>query len=128
MLDANKLICYAGLPHLLCGLVTAGLPEGCVAPYIDGKWLSRPAGLPHDAPWEVLLNGAPAMHPGDLHKMRVEYPTALREMIFGTDGGGADRRGDQGARGGASLERNDRTGVRGNGTALGHEGGHFREA
>jgi hypothetical protein len=41
--------------------LAAGLPEGCIAAYIDGKELSRPAGLPHDAPWEVLLTGAPGM-------------------------------------------------------------------
>lgn len=62
-----------------------GLPEGCIAAYIDGKQLSRPAELSQDARWEVLLNGAPGMHPGDLRKAQVEYPEPLRAMVAHAD-------------------------------------------
>mgnify|MGYP006153350887 CR=1 FL=1 len=92
-------VCHGALDKLRAGKVemphshfvviapdyTRSLPEDAVALYVGGQELPRNI-------QEVLVHGPPGMHPGDLHKMRVEYPTALREMIFGTDGGGADRR------------------------------------
>ena len=41
--------------------------------------------LQEGEPFEVLVYGSPGMHPGDLHKVSVCYPEALRDMMSGTD-------------------------------------------
>ena len=73
--------------HALPGLpdFTGSLAPGEVCVVVHGHALPRPMGLREGEPFEVLIYGSPGMHPGDLHKVSVCYPEALREMICGTD-------------------------------------------
>ena len=64
---------------------TGSLAPGEICVVVNGHELSRPMGLLDGQPFEVLVYGSPGMHPGDLHKVAVCYPDALREMISGCD-------------------------------------------
>ena len=61
------------------------LLENEIAVFVDGHEIPRPADLASDEPFYVLVYSSPGMHPGDLHKLKVVYPDALRERIKGVD-------------------------------------------
>ena len=64
---------------------TGSLAPGEICVVVNGHALPRPMGLREGEAFEVLVYGSPGMHPGDLHKVAVCYPEALREMISGSD-------------------------------------------
>jgi hypothetical protein len=64
---------------------TRSLAPGEICVVVNGHALPRPMGLREAEPFEVLVYGSPGMHPGDLHKVTVCYPEALRHMISGSD-------------------------------------------
>ena len=64
---------------------TGSLAPGEICVVVHGHALPRPMGLQEGDAFEVLIYSSPGMHPGDLHKVVVRYPEALREMISGSD-------------------------------------------
>ena len=64
---------------------TGSLAPGEICVVVHGHALPRPMGLREGEPFEALVYSSPGMHPGDLHKVVVRYPEALREMISGSD-------------------------------------------
>ena len=57
--------------------------EVCVV--VDGSELPRPISLLDGEPFDILVYGAPGMHPGDIRKLRVASTDALRRMIGSAD-------------------------------------------
>ena len=64
---------------------TGSLAPGEICVVVNGHELPRPMGLREGEAFEVLVYKSPGMHPGDLHKVAVRYPEALRQMISGSD-------------------------------------------
>ena len=79
-LPLDKSFLLVGVPDF-----SRSLPADAVAVYVGGDELTRDASFEQDEEIRVLLYGSPGMHPGDMHKVRVEYPPALRAMINGVD-------------------------------------------
>lgn len=80
---AGKLTVPDSASFVIVPDVTGSLQPGEVCPVMAGNQMPRPTELASDDPFHVLLYGAPGMHPGDLHKVKVAYPELLLRSIDG---------------------------------------------
>lgn len=65
--------------------LTGTLRPGEVCVVVNGSEVPRPIVLLDGEPFDILVYGAPGMHPGDIRKLRVTSTDALRRMIGKAD-------------------------------------------
>lgn len=65
--------------------LTGTLSPGEVCVVVNGSEVPRPIVLLDGEPFDILVYGAPGMHPGDIRKLRVTSTDALRRMIGKAD-------------------------------------------